>query len=191
MALSPAVASMAVLCEALAVLLPVVDAIILPRLVEVLELSCRPLGRRAIVLHVRLQCGVEVGIGDDRRPVGGVCVCVCVCVVRTARTIPAARSKVWGGTRGQVAFSYLLLFLLTYFGAHGPQVYTIYTLGLHGLWYMGYLWYMGLWYMPRAASSSVARHAWILLGGERGGAAREPRHREARHREGARKLAHS
>ena len=66
MALSPAVASMAVLCEALAVLLPVVDAIILPRLVEVLELSCRPLGRRAIVLYVRLQCGVEVGIGDDK-----------------------------------------------------------------------------------------------------------------------------
>ena len=88
MALSPAVASMAVLCEALAVLLPVVDAIILPRLVEVLELSCRPLGRRDIVLHVRLQSGVEVGIGDDRRPVGGVCVCV---VVRTARTIPAAQ----------------------------------------------------------------------------------------------------
>lgn len=54
-ALSPAVASMAALCEALAVLLPVVDAIILPRLVEVLELSCRPLGRRDIVLHVRLQ----------------------------------------------------------------------------------------------------------------------------------------
>ena len=76
MALSPAVASMAVLCEALAVLLPVVDAIILPRLVEVLELSCRPLGRRAIVPHVRLQSGVEVGIGDDRRPVGGVCVSV-------------------------------------------------------------------------------------------------------------------
>ena len=76
MALSPAVASMAVLCEALAVLLPVVDAIILPRLVEVLELSCRPLGRRDIVLHVRLQSGVEVGIGgDDTRPVGGVCVC--------------------------------------------------------------------------------------------------------------------
>ena len=76
-ALSPAVASMAVLCEALAVLLPVVDAIILPRLVEVLELSCRPLGRRDIVLHVRLQSGVEVGIGgDDTRPVGGVCVCV-------------------------------------------------------------------------------------------------------------------
>jgi len=45
---------MAALCEALAVLLPVVDAIILPRLVEVLELSCRPLGRRDIVLHVRL-----------------------------------------------------------------------------------------------------------------------------------------
>ena len=87
MALSPAVASMAVLCEALAVLLPVVDAIILPRLVEVLELSCRPLGRRAIVLHVRLQSGVEVGIGDDRRPVGGVC----ASVVRTARTIPAAQ----------------------------------------------------------------------------------------------------
>ena len=54
MALSPTVASMAALCEALAVLLPVVDAIILPRLVEVLELSCRPLGRRDIVLHVRL-----------------------------------------------------------------------------------------------------------------------------------------
>ena len=54
-ALSPTVASMVVLCETLAVLLPVVDAIILPRLVEVLELSCRPLGRCDIVLHVRLQ----------------------------------------------------------------------------------------------------------------------------------------
>ena len=103
MALSPAVASMAVLCEALAVLLPVVDAIILPRLVEVLELSCRPLGRRAIVLHVRLQSGVEVGIGDDRRPVGGVCV---VCGVEDGPHHPSRR-KVWGGTRGQVAFSYL------------------------------------------------------------------------------------
>ena len=92
MALSPAVASMAVLCEALAVLLPVVDAIILPRLVEVLELSCRPLGRRAIVLHVRLQSGVEVGIGDDRRPVGGVCVSVCG---EDGPHHPSGR-KVWG-----------------------------------------------------------------------------------------------
>ena len=100
MALSPAVASMAVLCEALAVLLPVVDAIILPRLVEVLELSCRPLGRRAIVLHVRLQSGVEVGIGDDRRPVGGVC----ASVVRTARTIPDAQSLAGWHARTMLSF---------------------------------------------------------------------------------------
>ena len=177
MALSPAVASMAVLCEALAVLLPVVDAIILPRLVEVLELSCRPLGRRAIVPHVRLQSGVEVGIGDDRRPVGGVCVSVCG---EDGPHHPSRRASM-GEARAD------WIDVLTTSAAHGPHIYT-------HLVYMGYgTWIMvhGLWYKPRAASSSVARHAWILLSGERGGAAREPRHREARHREGARKLAHS
>lgn len=184
MALSPAVASMAVLCEALAVLLPVVDAIILPRLVEVLELSCRPLGRRDIVLHVRLQSGVEVGIGDDRRPVGGVCVNVCG-GGRPAPSEPRRSQVKYGVARADKYW------VVTYFLR--SMVHKLYNIHTRSTWVMVHGLFMvhGLWYMPRAASSSVARHAWILLGGERGGAAREPRHREARHREGARKLAHS
>ena len=80
-----------------------------------------------------------------------------------------------------ISFTCLLSYLL-------PAEHVVHTyIHTRSTWVMVH----GLWYMPRAASSSVARHAWILLGGERGGAAREPRHREARHREGARKLAHS
>ena len=144
MALSPAVASMAVLCEALAVLLPVVDAIILPRLVEVLELSCRPLGRRAIVLHVHLQCGVEVGIGDDRRPVGGVC----------GEDGPHHPSASLGEARGQcgTCFTHLLPYLLP--AEHIVHVYT-HSVLVHGSWYMGY----GTWVMVHAASSELERGA--------------------------------
>lgn len=71
-----------------------VDAIILPRLVEVLELSCRPLGRRDIVLHVRLQSGVEGGIElttGDR-------LAVCACVGEDGRH-HGSRASLGGGQR--------------------------------------------------------------------------------------------